>query len=54
MRLITALFVLVLTATGLSAGTVRLGDRFYVIELPARPNGAPLILALHGGGGSMT
>ena len=30
---------------------VRLGARFYVIELPARAQGAPIILALHGGGG---
>jgi polyhydroxybutyrate depolymerase len=52
MRLIAALFVLALAATGLAAETVRLGDRFYVIELPARSQGAPLILALHGGGGS--
>lgn len=33
------------------AETVRLGDRFYVIELPAQAKGAPVILALHGGGG---
>lgn len=30
---------------------VRLDDRFYLIDLPARPEGAPVILALHGGGG---
>ncbi|MEZ5797219.1 MAG: PHB depolymerase family esterase [Paracoccaceae bacterium] len=30
---------------------LRLGDRFYLIDLPANPDGAPLILALHGGGG---
>lgn len=52
MRLIAALVALVLTASGGAAETVRLGDRFYVIELPANPRGAPLILALHGGGGS--
>ena len=34
-----------------AAETVRLGDRYYDIELPANPRGAPLILALHGGGG---
>ncbi len=34
-----------------TAETVHLGDRFYDIELPANPKGAPLILALHGGGG---
>lgn len=33
------------------AETIRLGDRSYRIELPANPKGAPLILALHGGGG---
>lgn len=33
------------------AETIRLGDRWYEIELPAQPRGAPLILALHGGGG---
>ncbi len=30
---------------------VRLGDRFYLIDLPARAKDAPIILALHGGGG---
>jgi polyhydroxybutyrate depolymerase len=34
------------------AETVRLGDRYYEILLPAMPSGAPLILALHGGGGN--
>lgn len=52
MRLIAAFLAMALTATALAAETVRLGDRFYVIELPAHPEGAPLILALHGGGGS--
>ena len=32
--------------------TVALGDRSYVIDLPAQPANAPVILALHGGGGS--
>ncbi len=41
-----------LVPTGTRAETVRLGDRFYDIALPADPKGAPLILALHGGGGS--
>ncbi len=36
----------------LAAETVHLGDRFYEIALPANAQGAPLILALHGGGGS--
>jgi polyhydroxybutyrate depolymerase len=42
------LFCFALPAT---AETVRLGERFYDITLPADPEGAPLILALHGGGG---
>ena len=52
MRLIATLLAMTLMAFPLFAETVRLGDRFYVIELPARPEGAPLIVALHGGGGS--
>jgi polyhydroxybutyrate depolymerase len=52
MRLIAALLALVLPVTAPAAETVRLGDRFYVIELPRNPRGAPLILALHGGGGA--
>ncbi len=31
---------------------VDLGERFYLIDLPDQPQGAPLILALHGGGGT--
>ena len=34
------------------AETVQLGDRYYDIYLPANPDGAPVILALHGGGGN--
>lgn len=30
---------------------VRLGDRFYLIDLPSDSKDAPMILALHGGGG---
>jgi polyhydroxybutyrate depolymerase len=52
MRLIAALLAIILMACPLTAETVRLGDRFYVLDLPARPEGAPLIVALHGGGGS--
>lgn len=37
--------------TAASAETVQLGDRWYDIALPAEAEGAPLILALHGGGG---
>jgi polyhydroxybutyrate depolymerase len=48
---VLALLALVLPRAGL-AETVRLGERFYRIELPADPRGAPVILALHGGGGS--
>lgn len=46
-----ALVIALLLAQPLAAETVRLGDRWYEIELPAKPKGAPLILALHGGGG---
>ena len=46
-------FFLILALLSLSlpaaAETVRLGERWYDIALPARPKGAPLILALHGG-----
>lgn len=50
MRLITLLLSLIL-AQPVEAETVKLGDRYYEIQLPANPRGAPLILALHGGGG---
>ncbi len=46
-----ALLIAILFFQPLAAETVRLGDRWYRIELPANPDGAPLILALHGGGG---
>ncbi len=46
-----ALLIALLLSQPLAAETVRLGDRWYEIALPARPKGAPLILALHGGGG---
>lgn len=45
------LLIALLFAQPLAAETVRLGDRWYEIELPANAKGAPLILALHGGGG---
>lgn len=48
-RLIAFLLLLAIPA---QAETVQLGDRFYRIDLPPRVEGAPLILALHGGGGS--
>ena len=51
MRKIVLLLVLLGFSPPASAETVHLGDRWYDIELPAEPKGAPLILALHGGGG---
>lgn len=51
MRKIALMFALLMSQP-LAAETVRLGDRWYEIELPANPKGAPLIVALHGGGGS--
>lgn len=50
MRKLVLLIALLLPLPAL-AETVRLGERHYRIELPARPEGAPLIIALHGGGG---
>lgn len=47
-------FILLLSllfSQSVAAETVRLGDRWYEIALPAKARGAPLILALHGGGG---
>jgi len=44
--------LLILFAAPVAAETVRLGDRTYRIDLPARPADAPIIVALHGGGGS--
>jgi polyhydroxybutyrate depolymerase len=49
------LFTCVATLAGAlsaAAETVRLGDRWYEIALPSQPQDAPLIVALHGGGGS--
>jgi polyhydroxybutyrate depolymerase len=50
MRLIAFLLALSLAVPAV-AETVRLGDRYYDIFLPPNAKGAPLILALHGGGG---
>ena len=50
-RMLLLILPLLLSVLPASAETVRLGDRTYQIELPANPRGAPLILALHGGGG---
>lgn len=51
MRKLVLLIALLLAFPAL-ADTVRLGERYYRIELPAQPQGAPLIIALHGGGGN--
>ena len=55
--MIRRLFVLLICALpfiphAATAETVRLGDRSYRIDLPSRAANAPVILALHGGGGS--
>lgn len=50
MRLIAFLLAIIL-ALPAAAETIRLGDRWYEIMLPRNARGAPLILALHGGGG---
>jgi polyhydroxybutyrate depolymerase len=46
-----ALLLILMLPAGAVPQRVQLGERFYLIDLPARPQGAPLILALHGGGG---
>ena len=51
MRLIGLVLSALLMCLPAAAETVRLGDRFYDIQVPAKAEGAPLILALHGGGG---
>ena len=51
-RLLMLILPILLSILPASAETVQLGDRYYQIELPANPRGAPLILALHGGGGN--
>ena len=50
--MLRSLALLVLLALPAGAETIRLGERSYRIDLPAKPQDAPLILALHGGGGS--
>lgn len=50
--MIRLLFLLMLFALPAAAETVRLGDRLYRIDLPPRADGAAVIVALHGGGGS--
>lgn len=44
--------LLALATAPAAAETIRLGDRSYRIDLPANPQGAPVIIGLHGGGGS--
>lgn len=51
MRRFAVLVAVLLFGLPAAAETVHLGDRQYDIVLPAKPQGAPLILALHGGGG---
>ena len=50
--MLRALCLLLILAFPAQAETVRIGERLYRIDLPARADGAPVILALHGGGGS--
>lgn len=45
------LILLALAVPALAEERVDLDGRFYLVDLPAQPKGAPLILALHGGGG---
>jgi polyhydroxybutyrate depolymerase len=52
MRLLSLILLWLVSSLPLAAETVRLGDRSYEIALPANPRGAPMILALHGGGGN--
>ena len=50
--MIRLVLLLLLMALPAGAETVRLGDRAYVVDLPPDPQGAPILIALHGGGGS--
>lgn len=52
MRKLALLIALLTFPLSVAAETIRLGERWYEIALPAQPKDAPLILALHGGGGS--
>lgn len=51
MRLALALALFCVPVAAL-AERVELGGKSYRIELPAHPDGAPMLLALHGGGGN--
>lgn len=44
--------ILTLAAAPVQAETIQLGDRSYRIDLPDHPQAAPVLVALHGGGGS--
>ena len=46
LKLLSVLILLAIPA-GAEMQKVTLGDRFYLIDLPAKPRGAPMILALH-------
>lgn len=52
LRIILALALAVLAACPLAAETVDLGGRQYRADLPPHPQGAPILVALHGGGGN--
>jgi polyhydroxybutyrate depolymerase len=51
-RLMTLLWLLFPGLALADRQEIRLGDRSYIIDLPAQPMGAPMILGLHGGGGN--
>jgi polyhydroxybutyrate depolymerase len=50
--MLRALLLLLISSFPAMAETVTLDGRSYRIDLPADPQGAPVIVALHGGGGS--
>jgi polyhydroxybutyrate depolymerase len=52
MKWIVTCLVLLAWPVWADSQTVTLGDRSYVIDLPVPAAGAPMILALHGGGGN--
>jgi len=52
MRHLALLILLCLPLTALADQVSMPGGRSYRIDLPADPQGAPILLALHGGGGS--
>lgn len=52
MKWIATVLVLLAWPLWARAEEISLGDRSYVIDLPSRAANAPIILALHGGGGN--